>query len=279
MPLLRETVLAVARRCKHCKEEIAEGGGTESIRKRLAAKEEKLAKGQPAIPGSVGKKIRTVTIVGAVIAAVALLASAVAVAAGGEEMAGLAVIGLTVAFIAGICALMGFANDMGTPSGSQRTTPEKGLKAFLRSMCFKRYNYAYACLLDGDKDDLGRVRPKLEKFGKKGPDCSFATYNGFRDYWSGLLRHKSSQPSVGRISLVDSKGEFATVSAQVKLTRSSTTGSLLLGIIGALLMGDKEKVTVTKLLRKVDGQWYVVNGELESAEDGALDVAAELAGK
>ena len=79
--------------------------------------------------------------------------------------------------------------------------------------------------------------------------------------------------------MVNTQGDFAVVSADVKLSRSSTTGFLLLGIIGALLMGDKEKVSVSKLLRNVNGQWYVVNGELDSIEDGAMNVAVELAGK
>jgi len=41
-------------------------------------------------------------------------------------------------------------------------------------------------------------------------------------------------------------------------------------------MTKREEITVTKLMRKVGDQWYVVNGELSSVEDNAWEAAASL---
>ncbi len=39
----------------------------------------------------------------------------------------------------------------------------------------------------------------------------------------------------------------------------------------------REAVTLRKLIRRVNGRWYLVNGEIQSPEDDALDEFATLA--
>jgi hypothetical protein len=176
-------------------------------------------------------------------------------------------LGVMGLFIFGLFTLILGVRDLFSPTYLGRITPEKGARAFLGGLCGKRYKFAYACLLEADKDGLARLRPALAKFDVAAKTCSFSIYEGFRDYWKGLLHYKGTQAGVGKIRLQRSAGDLAEVTAEISLNRHSTTGFLAFGILGAMLMGTRDKLQVRKLLRQVNGQWYVVNGELDSAED------------
>jgi len=290
-PYCGETVLAVATKCKHCQEEIPEGGDVESIRRRLAAKEEKLAKqlasgGLPEIPYLVGGKFRVRTMVAAGIALVGLVMVIIGVSDYHlEELIGL---GIMPMIISGVCFLVALINDCTVPSSSARKTPVKGLKAFLGAIRVGRYKYAYACLLDGDKDDLTRTRRPIHEVKVERGEFNFKSLEGFKRYWKGLAGASGAymrRVSLSGFSEEQVNGDCAVVSASVKI--ESYPWPLLIGLPFALvpvaivimLVTKRETVGVSKLLRKVNGQWCVVNGELDSLEDRAIDVAAELAAR
>lgn len=295
-PYCGETVLAVARRCKHCKEEISAGGDVESIRKRLAAKEEALAKqlasgGMPEIPWGVGGKFRIRTIVGAVLTVVGVIVGAAMIAFGDNDVAPFAFVPITTAVIAVICTLVAFLNDMKTPCASARTTPVAGIKAFLQSLRVGRFDYAYACLLSSDKDSTERRRKAFEDLKVKAGTFSFAELSGFKAYWKNLTRTSGGctrRMAVSSFSVEKEEGDWALVRVSAKLQAypSAIVIAVIFGLPGIVIaciliavMTKRETVEITKLLRKVNGQWYVVNGELESAEDRAINVAVELAAK
>jgi hypothetical protein len=282
-PFCGKTVLLIARKCKHCKQDIPEGTDAESIRRRLEGKEAKLstllsAGGMPKVSWAVGGKIRPLTVVMICLCAASAVSAAVgSLAPEHSDLFVLAPLGMTIFIIAGVLLVVSLINDLMMPSIHGRTTPEKGTKAFLRGLCAKRYKFAYACLLPPEKDELVRLRPPLEKLKVRKGKFAFGDYRGFRDYWKGLLHSGGVTATVSRIKAREVRGDFARVSAVITLKKHSTTGFLLFGAIGAMMMGDKEVIAVSKLLRRIDGQWWVVNGELQSAEDQALDVAEKIA--
>jgi len=277
-PFCGETVLKVARKCKHCQETIPEGVDADSVRARLAAKEKQAneldGRGLPPISYVVGGKFRVVTLVLAGLFVLSLLCLPIAFMSNeNSPFFVLGVLGGVGAVVLPIFALIFFINDLTVPSFQGRITPEKGLKAFLRGLCAKRYKFGYACVLEGDKDALVRLRPAVPKLGVVREEFDFSSSEGFKAYWKGLLHYKGTQATVSRIRLGTVQGNYAVVTAEIKLNRHSGTGFLLFGVLGAMLMGDKETLKVSKLLRRSGGQWWVVNGELDSAEDRALEAA------
>jgi hypothetical protein len=282
-PYCGETVLKIARKCKHCKEDLADGADVESIRARLRAKAQGLAGGVPEIPYTVGGKFRIVTIVTGALAALSLIGAFV----GGNfhHLEALLGFGITGMFVFGICFLVAFANDCSVPSSRGRRTPVKGLKAFLGAIRVGRYKYAYACLLEGDKDDAERVRRAISEVSVDGGSYSFKNLAGFKEYWrtmthaSGMSMRRAKLSGLREVSV---SGDYAVVSASV--TIESYPWLLLVFLPLALipvalvisLITKRETVNVSKLLRRVGNQWYVVNGELDSPEDRALEQAAKL---
>jgi ribosomal protein L37AE/L43A len=276
-PFCGETVLKIARKCKHCKEDIPAGLDTESIRKRLEAKETIIKeKGCQVIPYSVGGKIRTGTFIVVGITVASIIAIVVGVNAPGNDLLGLTVTGFIFGIIFGIATLVFLGNDLLIPSASARNTPERGFKAFLHSVRIARFGYAYACVLEGDKDDTKREVVKMDKVQLDYSPYSFANLKGFKQYWKGICRASRGQSrrmTISKVRLEQLEGEYALVSAQVQLHSYPSLLALLIllnfiiAVIVIMAMTKHEKIVLTKLLRKVDGQWYVVNGELLSGED------------
>ncbi len=146
------------------------------------------------------------------------------------------------------------------------------------ALCASRYLFAYYCILDADKDDSPRLRPALPTFNVAADTFTFDEYEGFRDYWKPLLHKGGAQAVVRNIRLVRTEGDYAEVSADLKLAQHSAIGFHALGVLGALMFAKRESLTVKKLFRLLDGQWYAVNGELDSGED-RFGLACQVAGK
>jgi len=292
-PFCAETILKVARRCKYCKQDLPEGVDAESVRDRLRMKDRKasdqgLAGASALKPAPKFGKLRTVTIVMAVITGLFLL---MAVAGGvlpfnhsddGEVLLGL---GITFTILFGIILLVFLIADLSVPAADKRTTPLLGLKAFLGSLRIGRFGYSYFCLLDGDKDGLTRTRQPIDPVKVFGGDFTFSDLAGFKQYWKGICRPSGGQNRRMVVSALRQEkilGDYALVSARVRIESYPSAIvwtvilSVLLALILILAMTKRQEVTVTKLLRRVGGQWYVVNGELSSVEDNAWEVAASL---
>jgi hypothetical protein len=289
-PFCGETILKIARKCKHCKEDLDEGSDEENIRARLQAKLDKLPKtgGVPEIPWSVGGKIRIRTIVAVVITVLGIAVGALFIASGDRDLEPLSFAPFSVAFISLICMLVALINDVRTPSADARTTPDAGFKAFMHSVRIGRFKYAYACLLDGEKDGTKRKRKGFATLKLSPATFSFATYDGFKRYWKELVRPSAGQSrSMGFSSVAVEKqeGDWALVRAQATF-KAYPSGLIILvifGVPGILLalilvaaLTKRARLSVIKLMRRVGNQWYVVNGELDSPEDRAIGVAGEL---
>ncbi len=292
-PYCAETILKAARKCRFCKQDLPEGADSESIRERFKMKERKISEqrvagGPPPIPRSISGRFRTVTKVLAGITGLFLLLAL----AGGilpfnrsddrEAMLGL---GITFTFLFGIILLVVFVIDLSVPSADKRTSPGLGLKTFLGALRMGRYGLAYACLLDGDKDSLERARQPIELVKVWGGNFVFSDLAGFKQYWKGLCHAGGGQNR--RLVVTNVREEkvgsnYALVSAKVRIESYPSAVlwtiilSVLLALILVLAMTKRQEITVTKLMRQVGGQWYVVNGELSSVEDNAWEVAASL---
>jgi hypothetical protein len=260
------------------------------VRQRLEAKESKLAEqlaagGMPDIPWSVGGKLRIRGFVGAFASAGSFALGLLLASADDPDWGALAFVMFVFLFIALICTMMALVNDLRTPSAGARTTPVAGLAAFLQSVRLKRYAYAYSCLLDGDKDSLARERKAVPELNVSSSRYDFSRLDGFTGYWQGLLSSGGGYTrysSVGGLAEVTRKGDFALVRARVKVQGypSAAIAAILLGflpfLIIILVLTKRRTFDVTKLLRQVEGQWYVVNGELTSPEDHSLPLALEV---
>jgi len=285
-PFCGETVLKVARRCKHCKADMPEGCDGESVRARLTMKEKKLAEQLSAgqMPVFNWPRLRTLTIVLAGVSVLLLLITVLSFAAKNDDWVALGVLGVISLIILGICLLVAFINDMQMMACSHRKTPEKALKAFMYSLARGKYECAYACLLDGDKDELERVRRSIPNVSVSEARVSFADCTGFMTYWKELLRPTGLQMRRAVLSnfrLVRTQGDYAVASVAIKI--ESYPWPLLLALPLALLpvaivisvITKRETFEVSKLLRKAEDKWYLVNGELDSMEDRSIDLVAK----
>lgn len=268
-PYCRETILKIARRCKFCKTEIPEGFDEESAGVRLRAKEEMIAQ-QAAerrrVPYAVRRWFQRSTVV--VVALTLLAIAAIIVGFTSDQRSAwfsLGPLGILFGIIPALFALVFVPRDLFRVKYFGRLTPVKGARAFLSGLCTKRYRFAYYCVLDADKDDLRRLRPAVPMLGLDAESYCFRRFEGFRDYWKSLLENRQTPASVLKLRLVQIEGDLAEVSAEIVLTEHAT-GVLSLGSL-AKVLGNCETLNVKKLFRRVDGQWYAVNGELDSGED------------
>ncbi len=290
-PFCGETVLRVAKKCKHCKTDLPEGLDADSVRRRLVAKEVALSAGssagQPyARELSFWSRFRVSTLVCAGLTLLFILMFVVGAKAPGESLMALAVLGVVFGIISGIAFLVWLGGDLSVPPLARRITPEKGMASFIKAIASGRLSHAYACLLGVEKDQTERFRPEIPEVKVVSDAWSFANLDGFTQYWRGICRSSggySRRMVISRVVSVRTEGDFALVRAVGRiesyplLALLGLLGGLLPLIIIVLVATKKHSVEITKLLRRVDGQWWVVNGELDSPEDRAFDVAVKVA--
>ena len=219
-PYCGETILKVAKKCKHCKEDILSGMDEESLREFREATERVLAsRGQRPISWTVGGKLRAATLVllGLLGASVAMIF--IGVLGPGPDMELFAVAGWVGTVVFGLLCLAVFPSDLMVPSARARTTPERGMKAFFGAVRFHRYRYAYECVLDGDKvPGRRRYRPELRDVKVRAGEFSFESFSGFKSYWKGMSYPEIAghhRLRVRRVHEVSCDGDHALVSAEV----------------------------------------------------------------
>lgn len=290
-PFCGETILQAARKCKHCKADIPEGLDAESVRMRLETKEKALRSATPERTGGVRtssfwSRFRTGTYVCGSLTLLFGLMFLIGVMGEGDSLVALTVLGVIFGIICGIAFLVFLGGDLSVPALSKRLTPEKGMAAFIKGLAAGRHEHAYACLLEGDKDALERTRRAIPEVRVSEAHYSFATLEGFKSYWKGICRASggySRRMVISRIAAVETKANYALVRATGRLESYpllallGAIGGIIPLIIVVLITTKRQEMEMVKLLRKVGDQWCVVNGELDSPEDRALEVAAGLA--
>jgi len=148
-----------------------------------------------------------------------------------------------------------------------RRSPASGLRAFSRAMCNGDFEYAYQCLLPGNISSVPRTRPAISLVGLGSQRCSFDSLSGFAEYWEPVFKQQDisgNRVVVSDFGLNRQAEDVAQVTCRVKLV-----------VAGHDHASDsidnretqRDSLSLTKLLRRVDGQWYVVNGELAGPED------------
>jgi len=187
---------------------------------------------------------------------------------------------IVVEIIAGISAvglvLLGtlyLVQDLLTPADASRTDPAKALKAFIRALWYRRYLYAYACVLPGS---LRR-------------DKGF-----FRALWAWQTLTSDSRQSrlVLRGITIDPIDEDNVVGS-ILCTRAPHASPNWIGavvLVGVLLLfsgqwfgapivaigfllsnrwkhDHQEEVILLKWLHRVGEKWYLVSGDVHSGED------------
>jgi len=204
-----------------------------------------------------------------------------------------------LAALIAVPACIFFSQDTKVPAPRGRTAPEAGLRAFMSALITERYRYAHGCLVPGERDGRIRRQPEIEDFGLFGRHYEFNRLDGFRRYWRALV--KPSNRSVPQWSIVtvasfevtDRDGDFAVVSCGLSIAlwdwRIDEERHPLLKVCrySGVLMWVPWLINICtprtlglhlkKLVRRIDDQWYVVNGELYSREDAALAEVVEVA--
>ena len=179
-----------------------------------------------------------------------------------------------VAFAFGaIASILGsglWLEERRVPSFAKRSTPAVGLRAFAAALGAGRFEYARCCLVPGNAvgqaDFEAHWRPKI--------------------YPVQGTRHGVSHLKVKR-----QEGDLALVSCLLEITvrHGSATGPLVvihllmghwLSLLAAKMAESEEgySLLLTKLLRRIDGQWCVASPGETGPEDGAFEEAARVAG-
>jgi len=160
----------------------------------------------------------------------------------------------------------------------RRRHPAAALSAFVRAMEIGRYDEAYACVLPGDHNARPRLRRAVRALNLGGARSAFADLAGFRAYWGPVFAAPDSSMSLSRPKVLQEQGDFAVVSASLSVRRrAGGWGGGLLGEVLRSAMAEEDDLALRKLVRRVDGRWYLVNGEMQSPEDHALKEFAVLA--
>jgi hypothetical protein len=279
-PFCDGVIPVVALQCPHCQRRVAGAGTAREFGRRLLTQElvlrQALRDGEFARAiARMGGKFRGRTLV---FAAVCLLVGGALLASLFGPAESLLKSWDLLIFFAVLISLVIFigalVDDLMLPAATARTSPREGLKAFLQALKLKRYAYAYNCLLPGEKNKRMRRRYAVQVTGTGSGKFTFAELKGFRGYWGPIFNPTSAETSMqfSEVKLVAETGDFAVVKA--KLSASRKAGGIGGGLLGAALRGLMAKgqdIEIAKLLRCVEGQWYLVNGELFSPEDGALE--------
>ncbi|HOX06860.1 MAG TPA: hypothetical protein PK280_10695 [Planctomycetota bacterium] len=280
-PFCLREILMAALECPECGKRIAGAGTPAGFRKRLLVQE--LTLRQAIREGKVGAsrggllgalRMRTLTASGAT--GLCLCAELLAVT--NPELARLA----SLAIPGGILTLVLLAyfaiGDLAWLAVRRRRTPAHALSAFVRALEIGRYEEASGCVLPGDRNPRPRLRRAIHAISLGSARCSFADAAGFRAYWRPVFTAPDSSLTLSRPQVVREEGDLAVVSAELSIRRRA--GGWGGGLLGAALrsaMAKEDEIKLTKLVRKVDGRWYLVNGEIQSPEDGALEEFATLA--
>jgi hypothetical protein len=268
-----------------------------AARPRLAGRELELrrARAMSGMAGAVGSvRLRPETIVALLVFAGAL-AWALAILAAGRrdsdaEVPAFLLMILSAAAL--VVALVKLAGDLAVPGLRSRSSPLRGLRTFLGALRFGRFATAYACLVPGERGGPSRERPGLRLPGvRAGESCRFDSPAGFARYWRPMIRQSWSGGRSVRLSgwrEVRSAGDFALAAVEVQVTKNSVSPlvkllCLVTLVVGFIFIPGSQEVRVTlrltKLLRRIDGQWHVVCGEVLGPEDdpAALDEAVRVA--
>jgi hypothetical protein len=280
-PFCRKEIPEVALECPACRRRIAGAGRPEDFQRRLLAQE--LVLRQALRDGKLAEKprgllavLRLPTLVaGAGILAALAGAAVVSGVLGRSDLVALAApFGLVLPVF-----FVGFlVSDLMWLSVSRRRDPVSALKAFLRAMKIDRYREAYACVLPGDHDGRVRGRRAVREVGIGPVRSTFQDVAGFRAYWEPVFKAPDTHLSFSRPQVSVEQGDFAMVSVEIALSQHGPgTGGGLIGAALRRLTDGIATLTLRKLVRRVDRRWYLVNGELDSPEDGAMAEFAALA--
>ncbi len=230
------------------------------------------------VPGGVGGtfRLRTWILVWLAAAAACFVISGHWHSIGNVELAVFS--GLTAAMVF-MLALYHLVVDLATPSAGRRRTPEAGLMAFFRAIRRSRFEYAWHCLIPPERlDPAERFRPEVPELDVPGRHFPLDTLEGFRRYWRPLAPEKDRIAC--EVQPVESSGfEMLLEDGDVALAKCDLTRTIFDSPVPVLGPGILIRLAllwitsttrhqeVEKLMRRIDGQWYLYSGEFSAPED------------
>jgi hypothetical protein len=168
---------------------------------------------------------------------------------------------LAVALV--VVFLVRLAKDLSCPAPHERSSPEKGLHAFLGAMCKGDFEAACSCLV---------------------PDSEPTNARDLRQQWYALVKHSiEGGRGVRRYSLksLQQSGDFALIQGEVavpprmgEFTRSAL--SSVSPLLSLLVTSGIRMAQVSKLLRRIDNLWYIVSAAQHGREDLFIDEAVRI---
>ena len=231
-----------------------------------------------------GARIRTVTIVMAVLGTAAL-GAIFATNTSSHRVNPAQAVSLIVAIFCGILAIVLLALDLSLAPHGQPSTPEAALKSFFKSMAMGRNGYAWARLSPTAREQtvrtpaLGEIATTPVEISMSGGAAAMKTYAGsFARAGGGSMRTMA----VKKVTVVDAKDDVAVIEAELAFQSWPRWVSILLGvsfvvfrlaaIVGIILyfaLRKKHDTRVRKtMLRGRDGAWYVYDADLIEGAEG-----------
>jgi hypothetical protein len=225
-----------------------------------------------------GPRVRAVGWISGLVAAAAAAAAVV-----GQKELAMFVLGLVIAAVAGIFAIVLLALDLSLVPRDQRASPEATLKSFLKSIGMGRNGYAWSALCPTAREQTVRT-PDIAPVEAVEGDFSLASENEFKAYVSSFARPgqgKMRTMAVKKVLVNRIDGDVASIEAELVfqswpqwISIAIAVGAvvfrpaIIVGVILLYTLRKKREVRCTKtMLRADNGVWYVYDGDLLGSAD------------
>lgn len=189
--------------------------------------------------------------------------------------------GIAVFIILGIALLVSFVRDFQASHIQDASTPEKAFRRFIGAISSGRSQKAF-CALAPDARERGAVETiGFKKFASTDGEYSISDAGSFKKYWRSILKGPFGQQrtvTLKKVVRVEKIGkDMVILKADFYCTAYPSWYIAFMFIallIAAIVMtmaqsNNKETKTVTKLLVRRNGRWFIADGEFEGIHDKA----------
>ena len=264
-PYCGEAILAVARNCPECDEDLSLELDAELSRAIAEGTAGDAAEGR-FDPGTVEafRRFRSGTMVTAALFALGVLLIAAGAA---KSSPGLGGMGGVIVVVAVIPLLVMGIHDLLLHRPERLTTPRSAMETYVKCLREKRWEYGLSLVVPRGREG-DRRRPAIEALRTSAASQAVDTPAGFAAFWTPFLHSAGSTVrtfSVGGIHVEETGPDTAVAGCVLKVTAyPSWVGLLILcniviALIVYFIIRKTAEVPLDMSLLKVNGRWYLVD--------------------